>query len=1432
MNIYQKYTSREPEDRRLPPSESAHGGISKLRPLSGQFDIYGGHTQDTKLVSQWQSIFPTAAFFGGHDAFFGPVVTMVFKNDATSKISTMSITKFGCNVFENLILDSTSRFWPACDNLKPEHRDSNVRKALAITNLKNYNKLWKNKGQVPVTLAWDETNAGALASEMEVLVGRSPEELGTELLTLGLLQDYTISSTVVDVVYDNKNPANEETIALANNKIVMLLGDQMDHLFDPLLEYSPQNMEYEYKVPMSPTLPILHSHPTVKAILKELLDVQTHYTMDLVCASQDFIIPLRVDVLNSSSTSTIGISKVNLVFPPTIDEVTRINCIAHDALTQALHFGYMEVFKVLSAILPFFYTAYVRHQANLSKFHSRYAKFVYHNSAHVFESTEINKGGYTPRGLESIISGSIFELPRMKLIVKRLYDTISNEKERMRNFENKEDPESEELASHFNVIMEIIDSFGYHENEVEKTKQRVFTPTGKLLTELATGWPTELQYGWMDRKVVGVFQVTNILNESNGPDEVLIIFSDHLLFIEIDNQSSKKSVLLLPEILMNSLINGKPLPKFSHFPKLKVKHWCTIDTLAVRSYETDSNQFLNFTTFGDNCFRSKDETSTLSVQNYKVIPDAETKSPTCQEIMDLICKAQVLSKSVPFHLFKSDDTQVRTYYCAHDRNDYEEELSRSSVMVFLNMTKADIKNTFEKCESAFFIYNVAFLNDHKLQLNGYSRHKLDECEVDEIISVDDFNGTLRESLSDTLEAMFRSSFLSPVMTSTNFDFLNFFISSASPKREEAPKETKKIVAPAAAEKKLPVEGSNEFCESYPQTTETIVQPEENGVNASTSDELNTTKAAYNSPGQRKSLISTLLGKMKRKNKVQRNENVLTKDGTSAKKNIPDTVIPRGRKLVYKKLYTPAPRLREPSNSSSVVQTPANAIKKDNVEQKKSVPEPLLLQPRNEDRVISTNTAASSRYTDRSLDVNSGFVFPSPVVEHHFDPEARFEEPINETENVTKVQVTPAIPSPHVNARQDSDIPRAFPELRETNELVSNTEAYSESGIKANIENGWEKFQEGAPESEVVTIKKRKSIDSTATITLGEKTAQEVQPSWQPAQGELKISESNEVQTKPKRRIFSSQDIANALENINASGIMPEVYAKYKQYDEVPTSTFYSDGEKNWIVYTRDNSSNLQAEIQAMKHEARMRSLDIINVGTPLSMIPPAQQFDSSDGTFSSMEYGTFGHDPQELSTNSVVKTSIPDYLWKIAKESSVTSFNSAEFINGFSKQLEADFHLGSLQDLSLRNMEGKQDGDMEVTISDKQTTISDDEVSNTHSLQQRSPVPTIVIGSQANEKIGAENREERSGLMPIGTPSNTSSDDEYFSSNDFATALENYVNLPIELEEHETMTSSSSDRTLMNDFFAAPREIEEVGLGLKLDSVAYLSDILNGTVKF
>ncbi|CAH2350096.1 bud site selection protein 3 [[Candida] railenensis] len=771
-----------------PPSDSGiklnlllaqPGDLSKGSRRNSRGSI-SAYEVSTKTNEEWLKIFPHAAYFTGEDSFFGNIIIMVYENPTTNKTCTTSFTQFGSITYENLILDARSRFWPSCENLLPVFQKSNVRRALAISNLKNYNRVANSAYGHIMKSHWDETTAGNLANNMKLITEQTPNDLGLQLLKMGLLQTHVISSSVLDIVYDNTPSSTNANIIEENNKMVFLLGNQLDQLFDPLLEYSPEALEIMYKPPPSDNMTSSNSSmPSVMfAIIEEILTVQTNYTMGLVSLLQDFIIPLRIHVLSAASNA--GISKINQVFPPTIDEVTRINCILLDSLVKGSKFGVQEVFKVMGMILPYFYKPFIRHEANLKQFAGRLNRFHSKNVEKIFENEQVNKGKYSVREIDSIVCGSLLELSKIKMIMTRLYDTVTISKGHF----SKEDLAKMEL--YYKAIVGVVDAFGFEEpsdQEATANKKRIFTPTGKILSEVASKWPIELQYGWLTRKVVGIFELQNVKPRVEEEIiDVLIIFSDHLLFLTIKdmeytskmiaqrrlwttNENTQDSVKMLSisDILMHAMVNEKPLPE--SLPSMEVNCWCEMNEATISSYKAgDDEHYLRFFITSNKGFREerneeeemhegdeKHNPSTFS-KNYKVF-QREIKSSksnhevfnSAQVIIDLINKAKILNKSQPFHLFKTLGNDLTMYSTAHDLSVYEMERCKSPFALFLNLSPKQVGAYFNHNKDLFLIMNASFINSHQLQFEAYNR--IETFSLSEIIEASHLKDFVLETVS-------------------------------------------------------------------------------------------------------------------------------------------------------------------------------------------------------------------------------------------------------------------------------------------------------------------------------------------------------------------------------------------------------------------------------------------------------------------------------------------------------------------------------------------------------------------------------------------------------------------------------------------------------------------------------------------------------------
>lgn len=1001
MSVYQRYTSREYDEeyfeRRTKSKKlDRNVGHIKISPLVGHFSTQANpHRFREKKIEEWLEIFPKAAYFKGHDeTLFGEVIVMIYENLQTGKLSTTSFSKFGVTSYDNLILDARSRFWPSCENLLPKYQKSNVRRSLAITNLKNYNKLVNNPGNFQINKSWDETYAGNLANNMTLISEISPHDFGLNFLELGLLQAHYIQSTVLDVVYDNSSPETNEKIIEENNKLVFLIGTQLEQLFDPLLEYSPEIMEFSYNTPIESDPPQIMNNGLINTIINELFSVQTNFTMGLVNLLQNFIIPLRVNIL--SATSSSGITKINKIFPPTIDEVTRINCILHDALSRASKYGYPEVIKALGTIMPYFYKAFVRHEANLKSFRTNLSKFYNKYNKKVFENETINKGKFNIREIDSIVSGSLLELPKLKLILVRLKEAIMSERTKLRNFEDSSDEEYSKIEEHFKSAIDVIDAFGFEEDRKKNSidiRQRVFTPTGKILTELAHNWPTELQYGWLARKVVGIYEMRNIkpLNDKFYDLDILIIFSDHILFLTIvddeyyfDRNSESSKNLSVSDILMNSLVNDKPLPNLALLPAMEVSCWCDINEVITSTYKSKATisstyqEFLKFVNISDSGFSSNNNNLCITSKNYEILDE---NHDGCK-IIELINKSTVLNKRKPFHLFRSNDPKLHIYSIAQDLWAYQEETCKTAMVLYLNLPIENPKEYFAKNERVNLVLNASFINDHQIHILGFNRAQT--FEMNEIISSGDLQVCLREVIVKNFDLLFNSfSDISRMLSQGYVDDLNYCSNlftkfnkhELNMRRAEA---IRKNDIDSKSNLKMKQKNTHNSLEvaSIPEVYMTKVlqsnaSDSKNNVQLSHIDEASVQKSHSTESGEiteksskrnKNSLIRNVFRNIRKSlDSIDGKLSIQSDSTDNTKIDTQESVSFIGKNKEYTNLYKPVPKLQ----ATESIKDSSNM----------SVRENQYLNISQLEHMENSKSPLQSRNTSGSLDINSHFEFP-------------------------------------------------------------------------------------------------------------------------------------------------------------------------------------------------------------------------------------------------------------------------------------------------------------------------------------------------------------------------------------------------------------------------------------------------------------------------
>ncbi|PRT55013.1 Bud site selection protein 3 [Wickerhamiella sorbophila] len=625
-----------------------------------------------------------AAYMTAEDTVLGKVLAVVYRADVSSKaLSVVLIGNHGTSGYVDITLGSTSRYYGACASLAFAHQKSQVRKALAIAVLRTYSTMdrplrralfrraaseLKIKGELPLKY-YDQTAAGALGSKFRLVYGKFPLEIGRRVIESGMILPKFIRSSVLDIVYEDTDLTIDQ-----NNDLVYMLGDQLEQLFDPLSEYSPEPTERIY-VPPADSIATLEDDPKeVQDICEELYMLQSSVRASLIDFLQNFLIPLRVRVLNHEIPGmTIG--KLNTVFPPTIDEMFRINNIFYEALQQALPFGSFEVLKACGTTIPYFYRVCIRHEAATKNF----ARSLATTDSEL--KHEIDK--YSPQKIEAVMQNSL-HLVRLKLVLDRFMET------------KKWSPSEKALADEFyHVSTGTIDQFG-KETQTGAPGKRVFTPSGKMLVEIASGWPAELEYGWINRRVVTIFDAVDIIEPSSARRQlhnIVIMFTDALVILEPAEPIPMTSLsgLHLPsigDVLMHAMLNEAPLD--GNLPPLKVIGWAPILDVSFLSFGPKS---LVISTQPEPFACKFDEDG---AKHYTKIYRLIRPDHTADKFVELLAKAKVTTKTQPFHLFKISSlptqgevgknvpTDLSIYSTVHELQGYHAEVNRSPIAVFLN----------------------------------------------------------------------------------------------------------------------------------------------------------------------------------------------------------------------------------------------------------------------------------------------------------------------------------------------------------------------------------------------------------------------------------------------------------------------------------------------------------------------------------------------------------------------------------------------------------------------------------------------------------------------------------------------------------------------------------------------------------------------------
>ncbi len=704
-----------------------------------------------------ESLEQNGAVYSGSDPVLGNLCVLLYDTDSQASTASVCLVSYhGASHFRNMTLTERSRYFPAVRNLPPDMEMDCERRALAIAILRCYatmnSSLRSSLLEQSITRTstghpptFDETWAGEFAATLRKSQVPNISKVVCNICSqFGFFSEKFANSLLLDVIYKN-DPA----VIKQNNALVYLMGQQLEQLFDPLTEYSPEPTEKIYHPPStSSDSSSLNGYEedteVVKPICNELLDIQTNFTHSLVAFLQDFVVPLRARAMNNE-IPFISLSRLNSVFPPTIDEVTRINCIFLESLQSANKRDAFEVIKACGSTIPYFYKAYMRHEAATKNFTIKLNE-IYDMLLPYLTDDSNTVSYYSPAHIETIIHSSL-NLARLKLVIDRL----------MKQKEWLED-EIELVNSYYKSAVGTIDDFA--QASLKPYHRRVVTPTGKILTELATGWPEELQYGWVSRRVVTIVDAVNLkyslLSATNSSPvsskvsptlDVLILFSDHILILKVDdNYTPTIHKPSIADILMHSLTSEKPL---KNLPSLQVDAWASIKDVFAASYNNGTCLQLFVKDQGiQSDGGCKEHLRLYKFRNVNKYNDT-------RKFVELITKAKVLSKTEPLHLFQmtgqlddedsygkeEEEEEVKLYSTAHEYDVYLKEERKCPFALLLNV---DIDMSFLDENELFACYSVSFTTDKRSTVSNKINNKDEEEEKVKILGLTKAGTIFRE----------------------------------------------------------------------------------------------------------------------------------------------------------------------------------------------------------------------------------------------------------------------------------------------------------------------------------------------------------------------------------------------------------------------------------------------------------------------------------------------------------------------------------------------------------------------------------------------------------------------------------------------------------------------------------------------------------------
>ncbi|ODV89204.1 hypothetical protein CANCADRAFT_45659 [Tortispora caseinolytica NRRL Y-17796] len=606
--------------------------------------------------------------FAGNDPLFGEVVILVHRDRQSKQISTAMISRHGAVNFINITLSEKSRFYAACEALPENIRGNAYAQAASITALRTFSSMDTftraaliKEAESRGTVDWDESNAGELTAGLERFSENACPYIADFISDHGLFDSKAVSSFNIDVMYKD----DDATIDI-NNTLVYMLGDRIEHLFDPYQEYSPESTEEVYQRPVNAAPCPISSEQ--RSIIDELYSSQARFNRDLNSFVFDTLNPLRAKVLEGAVPG-ITSAELNLLFPPTFDEVARINRLFTSALDESKDCGPVEVLRACGITIPYFYKAAMRHTAASRNFTKRIRSIYPVLEPYLTKpnSSEV----YSVRQLEAL-SHSGFQLLKVRLILDRLVESAKWTQE-----------QKEIITPAYQAAIETINNFGKLSPLHKFDHHRVVTPSGKLLTSLASNWPEPLRIGWTLRRVVNIVGVWSVDFQVDAKEQVIVVFNDYLLILHV--KRTAKTRPYIADILMNSLSNELYI---DNLPEMEVFGYADISHVQCLEYNDNKSVSLYFTNKG----LITGDPKPCHFMNFDII---ENKSALSSSLSLSITKAKVLHKTSPFHLFDWGIAGLQIYSTVFEEEHYTKETNRAPIALFLNTplpTEAELKS--------------------------------------------------------------------------------------------------------------------------------------------------------------------------------------------------------------------------------------------------------------------------------------------------------------------------------------------------------------------------------------------------------------------------------------------------------------------------------------------------------------------------------------------------------------------------------------------------------------------------------------------------------------------------------------------------------------------------------------------------------------------